>query len=169
MPASGRQSMFLPRGPPGPSCRHTCSSITPPPPYATLQVQASKTAPRGFTVVVGCTQTQICAVCWLRVMLQNRSLPPHLPLFSLQDGTPLSRGSLARFMQGALKAAGLDPSGLSPHSLRAGAATDAAGLGVADSQIQALGRWRSDAYKAYLRPSHSQQAAASAALASAQG
>ena len=74
---------------------------------------------------------------------------------------------LAQFMQGAIRAAGLDPTGYSTHSLRAGAATDAAGLGFSEAQIQSLGRWRSQAYKLYIRPTQAQQAANSASLASA--
>ena len=137
------------------------------PPYVTLEIQTSKTAHKGFSVVIGCTNTRVCAVCWLRLVLRTRSLPPHLPLFSFGDGSPLTRSILARFMQGALRAAGVDPAaGWSPHSLRAGAATDASGLGWASHQIQAMGRWRSQAYKLYVRPSDPQRAAASALLAS---
>ena len=137
------------------------------PPHAVLSIQSSKTAPHGFEVVIGCTSTSICAVCWLRVMLRTRSLPPHLPLFSLENGSPVSRALLAQFMQGALRAAGLDPTGYSTHSLRAGSATDAAGLGFSEAQIQSLGRWRSQAYKLYLRPSQTQQAGLSPRLSSA--
>ena len=137
------------------------------PPYATLEIPTSKTAHRGFSVVLGCTGRRICAVCWLRLVLRTRSLPPHLPLFSFRDGAPLTRALLARFMQGALRAAGVDPSlGWSPHSLRAGAATDASGLGWSAHQIQAMGRWRSDAYTLYIRPSDTQKAASTALLTS---
>ena len=140
------------------------------PPYATLEIPTSKTAHRGFSVVIGCTGRRICAVCWLRLVLRTRSLPSHLPLFSFRDGSPLTRAILARFMQGALRAAGADPNaGWSPHSLRAGAATDASGLGWSAHQIQAMGRWRSDAYTVYIRPSVSQRAASSALLASTLG
>ena len=137
------------------------------PPHVVVAVQSSKTAAHGFQAVIGCTGTKICAVCWLRVMLITRSLPPSLPLFSLENGTPVSRAMLAQFMQGAIRAAGLDPTGYSTHSLRAGAATDAAGLGFSEAQIQSLGRWRSQAYKLYIRPTQAQQAANSASLASA--
>ena len=137
------------------------------PPHAVLRILSSKTSHHGFDVVFGCTNTPVCAVCWLRVMLSTRPLPPLAPLFALRDGTLISRSLLAQFMQGALRAAGVDPSGFSPHSLRAGAATDAAGLGYSESQIQALGRWRSNAYRVYIRPSQTQQASLASGLASA--
>lgn len=46
------------------------------PPYLSIKVQSSKTASNGFHVVIGCTSSSICAVCWLRAMLLDRSLPP---------------------------------------------------------------------------------------------
>ena len=134
------------------------------PPHAVVSIQSSKTAHRGFDVAIGCTGTTVCAVCWLKE-LHMYSLPPHSPIFSLRDGTLLSRARLAHFMQGALRAAGLDPNGYSPHSLRAGAATDAAGLGFTEAQIQALGRWKSDAFRLYIRPSQRHQAGLSSRLA----
>ena len=37
------------------------------------------------------------------------------------------------------------------HSLRIGAATHVAAQGYMDNQIKAMGRWKSDAYKKYIR------------------
>jgi hypothetical protein len=47
--------------------------------------------------------------------------------------------------------AGLDTNTYKSHSFRIGAATHAASLGYADSEIQAMGRWKSSAFKRYVR------------------
>jgi len=43
------------------------------------------------------------------------------------------------------------------HSFHRGAATWAAEVGISESQIQTLGRWRSDAYKAYIEYSQEER------------
>ena len=45
----------------------------------------------------------------------------------------------------------LDHHNFKPHSFRIGAATVAAMLGYSDAQIQAMGRWKSSAFKKYVR------------------
>lgn len=137
--------------------------------FMIISVQSSKTAHKGFQLVVGCSRSAICAVCWLKHFISIRSHPPSLPLFTLKSGVPLTRAALSLFMRQSLSAAGMDPSNISTHSLRAGSATDAAGLGLTDSAIQQLGRWKSSAFTVYLRPSQSDQAAVAAQLASIQG
>ena len=139
------------------------------PRYMIVSIQGSKTAPKGFQLVVGCTGSRICAVCWLKHAIMIRTHPPSLPLFSLKCGTPLTRSALSAFMRASLALACLDSSSISTHSLRAGSATDAAGIGLSDSAVQQLGRWRSSAFQAYLRPSSLQQASVAQQLVSLQG
>lgn len=139
------------------------------PPYGVLSIPSSKTAPKGFKVILGCNATQVCPVCWLRHLLAVRPFHPASPLFLISSGTVLSRQQFAGFLQETLMAASIDPEGYTPHSLRAGAATQAAGLGFSEASIQALGRWKSTAYKAYIRPHDIQLAELSARLATAQG
>ena len=159
-PSSGGPPPLLPS-----HCRFVDSDS----PYFLIDIQSSKTAVKGFTLVVGCSHSFICAVCWLRRCLSIRVLPPHLPLFSFRSGAPITRAALSSFMKDVLVRSGLDPSNISPHSLWGGSTTDAAGLGLPDSAIQRLGRWRSSAFRAYIRPSHSQLALSAPLLASVQG
>lgn len=158
LPAPGSRSNLLPT-----HLRFVNAST----PYFLVNIQSSKTAHKGFQLVVGCSGSEVCAVCWLRHLLAIRTLPPHLPLFSLPSGELVTRAALAAFMQQSLRKAGLDHTNISPHSLRAGAATDAAGIGASDVAIQQLGRWRSSAYRAYVRPSNQQRASSAQFLASA--
>ena len=50
-----------------------------------------------------------------------------------------------------LQEAGLNANHYNTHSFRIGAATSAQDSGISDANIQMLGRWKSDAYKLYIR------------------
>ena len=70
-------------------------------------------------------------------------------------------------MPGKLKTltrAGVDCSNYNGHSLRIGAATTALAGGIPDATIQTLGRWKSDAYKQYIRIPREQLAVISAQM-----
>ena len=86
-------------------------------------------------------------------MLDYLSIRPATPgpLFLLQSGSPLTRALLVDNLQKALRQAGLNHKDYNGHSFRIGAATSAAQRGLEDSLIQTLGRWRSDAYKIYIK------------------
>ena len=60
--------------------------------------------------------------------------------------------------------AGIEDSRFNGHSFRIGAAITAAQQGLEDSLIQTLGRWRSDAYKIYIKLPRSQLASVSKTL-----
>ena len=83
-----------------------------------------------------------------------------------QDGRPLSRVDLVAAVRQALAADGLDVSRFNGHSFRIGAATTAAQVGVPDSVIQSLGRWKSSAFMTYVRTSPQQLTAISHCLVS---
>lgn len=132
----------------------------------TLSVPTSKTLLKGFNVVMGCSGVRFCAVCLMRLYLAGLTPSPSTPLFAYADGSLLTYNRLSLFIKSLVVRMGLDPNKFSPHSLRAGAATDAATNGASSHVIQALGRWRSQAYLAYLRPGHSEQASVSRLLSS---
>ena len=54
-------------------------------------------------------------------------------------------------VQRCLAYCGLDTSRYKSHSFRIGGACHATDRGYSDAQIHALGRWKSDAFKVYLR------------------
>ena len=87
------------------------------------------------------------------------------PLFVLQAGTPLTRTYLVEQLHAALQRMGLNHSCFNGHSFRIGAATTAAMQGLEDSLIQTLGRWKSDAFKMYIKLSRAQLAEVSRSLA----
>lgn len=134
-----------------------------PTPYCLIRIPSSKTSPKGFSLVLGCSQARVCAHCNLVDYLAQRHAPASDPLFVLKDGTPLTQRRLAAFMKLHIPHAPSDR--ITPHSLRAGATTEAFLHDLPQQEIQQLGRWKSDAYKAYIRPSIPVQAQTAAKLA----
>ena len=63
----------------------------------------------------------------------------------------LTRESLVTRICEALNMSGVDVANYLGHSFRSGTATTALQAGISDAAIQMLGRWRSDAYKRYIK------------------
>ena len=106
----------------------------------------------GVTVTVGPTGRHVCAVTAMASYLSERSAAlPADPLFVFEDDSILRRRSLVRLLKVLLSNAGVDSSLYAGHSFRIGGATDLASRGVPDHEIQAAGRWTSDAFKRYVR------------------
>ena len=135
------------------------------PSVVTVHLRQSKTDPFGTGVYVhlGRTGQEICPVSALLSYMVRRGQQPG-PLFTFQDGRPLSRQRLINSVNQALSQYGVDTSGITGHSFRIGAATAAARAGLEDSRIQTLGRWRSAAFTRYIRTPVEVMAASSASL-----
>ena len=73
------------------------------------------------------------------------------PLFAFANASPVSRNFFCQYLSKALQCAGLDPSKYKDHSFRIGATTTAADMGMSEAQIQSMGRWKSIAFKRYIR------------------
>ena len=73
------------------------------------------------------------------------------PLFCNADQTAISVHQFNVALQQCLSYCGLDSSRYKTHSFRIGGACHAAEKCYSDAQIRALGRWKSDAFKVYLR------------------
>ena len=72
------------------------------------------------------------------------------PLFRLHN-RPVTVTQFNSQLRSCLSFCSLDSSRYKSHSFRIGAACHAADLGFSDSQIRALGRWKSDAFKLYIQ------------------
>ena len=75
----------------------------------------------------------------------------HGPLFINHDGSPVLRSEFSKMLGSVIRLCNLDPNRYKGHSFRIGAATYAAEQGVSDDKIRHLGRWKSDAFKKYIR------------------
>lgn len=115
-------------------------------------VSKSKTSPHGFSVHLGCSGHAICALCLVHHLISISPSHPSSHLFLTASGCPLTYRLYNTLLKEAASRAGLDSSSISSHSLRAGAATQAARAGFQSHEVQRLGRWRSQAYVTYMRP-----------------
>lgn len=123
--------------------------------YITYSVPKSKTEPHGFTRVVGCSKSCVCAYCAMIIYLQARkqmdpqAKSPHL--FIDCSSNVLTGKRFNQIVKVLITAVGLDPNHFSGHSFRAGSASSAGARGFKDWEIQLLGGWRSSTYQRYIR------------------
>ena len=124
------------------------------------EVQAAKlvitdykhnTTGRPFSIIIHRESTVHCCpveflLRWCRMRGSNSG-----PLFCLADGSAVKTEVFTRQLKGALAFCDLDCSSYKSHSFRIGAASLAAENGMSDAQIRGLGRWKSDAFKLYIR------------------
>ncbi len=94
----------------------------------------------------------LCPVASLQQYLQCRSKLPG-PLYQSYAGLFLTRGDFTKALQTVLSSLNVDWSLYNTHSLRIGAATTAAQKGVNPAIIKLLGRWKSNCYSLYVKPS----------------
>ena len=117
-----------------------------------LRIKQSKLDPfrQGVDVYIGATRKAVCPVDALLRYLEIRSSTTG-PLFIHADAIPLTRASLVSNLKQALCQVGIQLNAFNGHSFWIGTATTAAQRGVEDSLIQMLGRWKSGAYKLYIK------------------
>ena len=74
------------------------------------------------------------------------------PLWCHCSLAPITADQFNTELQRCLSFCGLDTHRYKGHSFHIGAASHAADKGFSDTQIRTLGRWKSDAFKIYIRP-----------------
>ncbi|XP_070586874.1 uncharacterized protein [Erythrolamprus reginae] len=119
-----------------------------------LRLRFSKTDQRGRGVTVQLSRTnqkKVCPVGAISAYWGARGSYPG-PLFCHASGDPLTRYQFWAVTTKALARMGLDPKLYGTHSFRIGAASFAAEVGFSPPDIRAVGRWRSTAFRAYIRP-----------------
>ena len=102
---------------------------------------------------------------YLQTLFLVVDVPSDYPLFSFKKNDHHSRYSLVRLLDNCVFEAGLSLADYSWHSFRRGAAVFAFELGLADSAVQMLGDWSSDAFKTYLEFTFVRKAAISKKIA----
>ena len=99
------------------------------------------------------TYDQGCPVLAMqRLRAIDTHRPEHAPLFCIGklEQHAFTREYVVRRLQELATGVGLGQGTWNWHSVRRGAATWAAEVGIPENDIQTLGRWRSDTYKAYI-------------------
>lgn len=95
-------------------------------------------------------QANKCPVKTLKEYLQLRGGEPGY-LYRWPVGNPVTRADFNKVLHCVLHFCALDPALYKSHSFRIGAASYAASLGHSETQIREMGRWRSEAFKRYIR------------------
>ena len=108
------------------------------------------TSGRPVTLSISRTHDKYCPVLALSRFLTVRGTVQG-PLYAFANATPVSRNFFCNHLTKTLKYAGLDPDKYKGHSFRIGAATASADSGLSETQIQTMGRWKSSAFKRYVR------------------
>ena len=95
-------------------------------------------------------RSDVCPVQSLLDYFAHRGLADG-PLFQTRDGHAISRKMFTDHLAIIFRTCGLDANRYKGHSFRIGAATFAAECGFSDAQIRLMGRWKSDAFRKYIR------------------
>lgn len=101
-------------------------------------------------VISAHTDSSFCPVKAIRSYLAVRQNSPG-PLFVFPGGTPVAKAFFGEQLKKSLAWAGLPSLCYKGHSFRIGAATTASMQGISDAEIQRMGRWKSQAFKKYIR------------------
>ena len=91
-----------------------------------------------------------CPVRALKAFLRMRGGKSG-PIFINKEGQPIKRTHLTNWMKKTLEMAGMPPARYNTHSFRIGRTTQLARDGYSDEIIRRTGRWKSNAYKDYIR------------------
>lgn len=94
------------------------------------------------------------AICPVRALKKFHALRPSRAsqYFCHANGSPLLSITVRKLLRCCISQLGLNPSKYTPHSFRIGGATHAFTTHSTPLQIQKMGRWKSNAYKSYVRP-----------------
>ncbi|XP_069588341.1 uncharacterized protein [Ranitomeya imitator] len=94
----------------------------------------------------------LCPVANVRSWLALRPVG-ELSFLIHKDLSPITKFQFNSVLKKCLRLLDLGNVNISSHSFRIGAATEAARMGLDESIIKKLGRWESDRFKLYVRPS----------------
>ena len=121
-------------------------------------------AGKGADVVVGKTGSDVCPVTAILEFIELRGSQAG-PFFIDSAKKPVLKPWFVAQLREVLGRIGFPPMDFAGHSFRIGAATTASLVGLEDSMIQTLGRWRSAAFLQYVRTPKERLATLSASLA----
>ena len=118
-----------------------------------LRLRRSKTDQAGqgtWVALAPASREELCPIAAMRSYLKSRGSQPGF-LFQHANGSPLTKYQFWAVASKALQALGLGECQFGTHSFRIGAASTAAAAGIGEARIKSIGRWRSGAFKSYIR------------------
>ncbi|XP_048338292.1 uncharacterized protein LOC125424902 [Sphaerodactylus townsendi] len=119
-----------------------------------VRLRRSKTDQLAKSTCISMQASATPGPCPVKDMAAYSNIRPRKqgPFFLHADGSCLSRYQLAAILRLCLSAIHLPVASYGLHSFRIGAASTVSGLGAPVSRIMEVGRWRSKAYRTYIRP-----------------
>ena len=113
----------------------------------------------GSTIMMAATDAVYCPVKAFVAYLNKRkqmkfSTSSEDVIFINASGAPVKPDFINLGLKYIVKLIGQNPENYSSHSFRSGAATEAFRANIPYERIKLLGRWRSDAVKAYIKPNN---------------
>ncbi|CAC5405676.1 unnamed protein product [Mytilus coruscus] len=120
---------------------------------AKIVIPFSKTDQCGHGSCIGITETKLkdCPIYWLKSYLMQRPKVKG-PLFCHFGGSPVTRYQFSCVLSKVLIHIGItDSVSFRTHSSRIGAALGHFEKGISEEEIKRLGRWKSNAFKGYVR------------------
>jgi len=115
----------------------------------TLKRSKTDTLHEGVDIILAATGTATCPVLALRQLWIQDPQPRGAPLFRLANRA-FSSDAVMTIIRARLRTHGIQNyASFTGHSFRRGAAQTASDIGLPESDIQALGRWTSDAFRLY--------------------
>ena len=94
-----------------------------------------------------------CPVASLSTYMDIRGVKAG-PLFLNSSGTPLTREEYSQKLKLCASIANLPVNRINTHSFRIGRATQLASENASDATIRQVGRWKSSAFRSYIKPTH---------------
>eukprot|EP00079_Xenopus_tropicalis_P016089 XP_004914524.1 PREDICTED: uncharacterized protein LOC100487960 isoform X2 [Xenopus tropicalis] len=119
-----------------------------------IVIRGSKTDKEGEGLTVPLFGVAGCRTCPVRCNREYRQVRPagRGTYLVHQDRSSLSRFQFIAVLKRALNGLGLAEKEYGSHSFRIGAATEAARWGLSTRVVQRIGRWESNRFKSYIRP-----------------
>ena len=118
-----------------------------------VRIRKSKGDQRGrtsFIRVKAQVNKSVCPVLLIASFLSLRSRKPGV-LFVHMNSKPLTRSQFSGVLAKTISYLGLHHAQFRSHSFRIGRATNLAMEGVPNTKIQEMGRWKSGAFRSYIR------------------
>ncbi|XP_063963148.1 uncharacterized protein LOC135156048 [Lytechinus pictus] len=121
--------------------------------YLLVTIRFSKTDQYGTSTTLKIKRNGLNSSCPVGAMVRYLKMRPVMqgPLFCHANGSPLTRYQFRAVLRKVLGVSGFEAEKYGTHSSRIGAATTAAIGGATEEQLQEMGRWRSSAFKTYVR------------------
>ena len=121
--------------------------------HLVIILRISKTSQCGAPITLKIPRETNAELCPVQAVQDYLAIRPNFqgPFFCHANGAPTTRGQFSAVLAKSIGRILPGCKTIKSHSFRIGRATQLFGMGLSGDKIKMLGRWRSDAYKSYIR------------------